>query len=72
MISEAATAFFKSLPPTKHTIETLDAHAVPVPGDTDALSANILVSIGGKVSKINIMKNGDIYFILIFFFFFAT
>jgi hypothetical protein len=46
--ADAAAAFLKALPPTKHTIDTLDAHAVPVPG-VDAPSSNILVNVGGRV-----------------------
>lgn len=46
--AESIAAFLKALPPTKHTVETLDVHAVPVPG-VEAPSSNILVSVGGRV-----------------------
>jgi hypothetical protein len=46
--AEQISEFLKALPPTKHSIETLDVHAVPVPG-VEQPSSNILVSVGGRV-----------------------
>jgi len=40
--------FFKRIPPTHHTLESIDCHPIPVPGEPPAKS--ILVNVVGTVT----------------------